>query len=73
MAKASITRDNVTVPAMPGPTLVVIEPELVFRGFEAGLDCPVAFNRDQRFDGGSRWAPGGEEGEVIIGGATTDQ
>ena len=29
-----------TVPAMPGSALVVIEPELVFRGFKAVLDCP---------------------------------
>src|SRR3981081_3325369 len=65
---------HVTVPAMPGSALVVIEPELVFRGFKAVLDRPsMAFDRHQRFDGRSRWAPGGEEGEVIIGDATTDQ
>jgi hypothetical protein len=33
----------------------------------------MTFDRDQRFNGCSRWAPGGEEGEVIIGDATTDQ
>ena len=65
---------HVTVPAMPGSALVVIEPELVFCGFKAVLDRPsMAFHRDQRFNGCSRWAPGGEEGEVIIGDATTDQ
>src|ERR1700737_1517227 len=65
---------HMTVPAMPGSALVVIEPELVFRGFKAGLDRPsMAFDRDQRFNGCSRWAPGGEKGEVIIGDATTDQ
>src|ERR1700758_5241557 len=63
-----------TVPAMPGSAFVVIEPELVFRGFKAVLDSPsMAFDRDQRFNGCSRWAPGGEEGKVIIGDATTDQ
>jgi hypothetical protein len=31
---------DVTVPAMPGSALVVIEPELVFRGFKAVLDRP---------------------------------
>ena len=42
---------DVTVPAMPGSALVVIEPELVFRGFKAVLDCPsMAFDRDQRFN-----------------------
>jgi hypothetical protein len=38
-----------TRPAMPGPALIVIEPELVFRGFKAVLDRPsMAFDRDQR-------------------------
>src|SRR5258707_4142465 len=65
---------DVTVPAMPGSALVVIEPELVFRGFKAVLDRPsMAFDRDQRFNGCSRWTPSGEEGEVTIGDATTDQ
>ena len=65
---------NVAMPSMPGSALVVIEPELVFRGFKAVLDRPsMAFDRDQRFDGCSGWAPSGEEGEVIIGDATTDQ
>jgi hypothetical protein len=42
---------NVAMPAMPLSALVVIEPELVFRGLEAVLDCtPVAFDRHQRFD-----------------------
>ena len=65
---------HVTVPAMPGSALVVIEPELVFRGLKAVLDRPaMAFDRDQRFNGCSRRAPGGEEGEVTVGDATTDQ
>ena len=52
----------------------MIEPELVFRGFKAVLDRPsMAFDRDQRFDGGSGWTPGGEEGEVAIGDTTADQ
>ena len=59
---------------MPGSALVVIESELAFRGLETILNRPpMAFDRDQRFDGCSRWTPGGEEGEVIIGDATTDQ
>ena len=41
---------DVTVPAMPGSALVVIEPELVFRGFKAVLDRPsMAFDRDHSF------------------------
>lgn len=47
MAKASIHQGHVTVPAMPGSGLVVIEPELVFRGFKAVLDRPsMTFDRD---------------------------
>ena len=52
----------------------MIEPELVFGGLKAVLDRPpMAFDRHQRFDGCSRWAPGGEEGEIAIGDMTTDQ
>ena len=65
---------HVTVPAMPGSALVVIEPELVFRGLKTILDGPsMAFDRDQCFNGRSGWTPGGEEGEVIIGDTTADQ
>jgi hypothetical protein len=42
---------HVAMPAMPGSALVVIEPELVFRGFKAVLDRPsMAFDCDQRFN-----------------------
>src|SRR5476649_2084879 len=59
---------------MPGSALVVIEPELVFRGLKTVLDRPaMAFDRHQRFDGCSRWTPSGEEGEIAIGDMTTDQ
>ena len=65
---------HMTVPAMPGSAFVVIEPELVFRGFKAVLDRPsMAFDRHQRFGGCSRWTPGGEEGEIAIGDISTDQ
>ena len=65
---------HVAMPAMPGSALVVIEAELVFGSLETVLDRPaMAFDRDQRFGGCSCWAPGGEEGEVTIGDATTDQ
>ena len=64
----------VAMPAMPGSALVVIEPELVFGGLKTVLDRPaMAFDRDQCFNGCFCWAPGGEEGEVIIYDATTDQ
>jgi hypothetical protein len=40
---------NVTMPAMPGSALVVIEAEFVFRGLETVLDRPpMAFDGDQR-------------------------
>src|SRR5450631_2167367 len=62
------------MPPVPGSALVVIEPELVFRGLKAVLDRPpMAFDRHQRFDGCSSWTPGGEEGEIAIGDMTTDQ
>src|SRR6266852_5763322 len=65
---------NVAMPPMPRSALVVIEPELVFRGLKTVLDRPpMAFDRHQRFDGCSRWTPGGEEGEIAIGDMTTDQ
>ena len=65
---------NVTMPAMPGSALVVIEPELVFRRIKTVLDRPsMAFDGDQRFDGCCRRTPGGEEREIAIGDATTDQ
>jgi hypothetical protein len=65
---------HVAMPAVPGPTLIVIETELVFRGLKAGLDRPpMAFDRHQRFDGCSCWTPSGEEGEIAIGDMTTDQ
>src|SRR6202022_931965 len=58
---------NVAMPPMPGSALVVIEPELVFRGLKTALD------RHQRFGGCSPWTPGGEEGEIAIGDMATDQ
>src|SRR5216683_120940 len=65
---------NVAMPPMPGSALVVIEPELVFRGLETVLDRPpMAFDRHQRFDGCCRRAPSGEEGEIAIGDMTADQ
>src|SRR5260370_16001065 len=65
---------NMAMPPMPGSALVVIEPELVFRSLKTVLDRPpMAFDRHQRFDGCSRWTPGGEEGEIAIGDTTADQ
>ena len=65
---------NVAMPAVPGSALVVVEPELVLGSLKTVLDCPpMAFDRHQRFNGRSRWTPGGEEGEVPIGDMTSDQ
>ena len=65
---------NVAMPAMPGSALIVVEPELVFCGLKTVLDRPaMALDRDQRFDGCSCRAPGGEEGKIAIGDAATDQ
>ena len=58
---------DVAMPAMPGSALVVIKPELILGSLKTVLDRPaMAFDCDQRFNGRSCWAPGGEEGEVII-------
>jgi len=65
---------NVAMPPMPGSALVVIESELVFRGLKTVRDHPAtACDRNQRFDGCSSLAPGGEEGKIAIGDRTTDQ
>src|SRR5674476_199293 len=65
---------NVAMPPKPGSALVVIEPELVFRGLKTVIDRPsMAFDRHQLFDGCCRWAPGGEEGEIAISDISTDQ
>src|SRR6202171_1355025 len=65
---------KLAMPPMPGSALVVIEPELVFRGLKTVLARPpMAFDRHQRFDGCSRWTPGGEEGEIALGDMTTVQ
>src|ERR1700686_1123939 len=52
---------NVAMPPMPGSALVVIEPELVFRGLKTVLDRPpISFDGPQRFKGCARspLAPG---------------
>jgi len=65
---------DMAMPAMPGAAFIVVEPEFIFGGLKAILDgLAVAFNGNQRFDGGSRRAPSGEEGEIAAGDVTTDQ
>src|SRR5450755_3820971 len=66
VAKASITRETWRCHPCQD-LLVVIEPELVFRGLKTVLDRPpMAFDRHQRLDGCSRWTPDAE-GEITIG------
>ena len=65
---------HMTVPAMPGSALVVIEPELVLRGLKTILDRPpTTLDRHQHFDRCSRWTPCGKEGEIAIGDVATNQ
>ena len=65
---------DVTMPAMPGSGLVVVEPELVLGGLEAILDCPaMTFDTDQCLNRCSRRTPGGEVGEIAIGDIASDQ
>ena len=59
---------NVAMPPMPGSALVVIEPELVFRGLKAVLDRPaMPFDFDQRLDRSPCRTPSGEVGEIAVG------
>src|SRR5246500_134106 len=44
-----------------------------FRFFGRRRIGAMADHRHQRFDGCSRWTPGGEEGEIAVGDMTTDQ
>ena len=65
---------DVTMPAMPGSGLIVVEPELVFGGFETILDRPaMSFDFDQGFDARSDRTPSGEEGHVAVGDVAADQ
>ena len=42
---------DMSVPAVPGAGLVVVEAQFILRGLEAVLDCPaMALDFDQRFD-----------------------
>ena len=62
------------VPPMPGPRLVVGQPELRFGRLERVLDGPTpALNRHQRADRRAGRAPGREEREFSIGEAAADQ
>ena len=65
---------DVTMPAMPGSGLVVVETELVLGSLEAVLDRPaMAFDADQRVDRSPSWAPCGEVSEISICDVAPDQ
>jgi len=65
---------DMTMPAMPGPGFVVVEPEFVFGGLEAVLDRPaMPFDFDQRLDRSPCRTPSGEVGEIAVGDMTPDQ
>ena len=65
---------DVTMPAMPRPGLVVVEPELVLGGLEAVLDRPsMTLDADQRLDRCASRTPSGEVGEIAIGDMAPDQ
>ena len=52
----------------------LIKSQLILGGLEAVLNCPaMALDCDQCLDGGSGWAPCGEESHVSIGNVATDQ
>src|SRR3954451_648447 len=59
---------DVTMPAVPGSGLVVVEPELVFGCLEAVFDRPaMALDADQGLDRSPWRTPGGEVGEIAVG------
>src|ERR1700722_4701149 len=65
---------DVTMPAMPGSGLVVVETELVLGSLEAVLDRPaMAFDADQRVDRSPSWAPCGEVREISVCDVAPDQ
>ena len=65
---------DMTMPAMPGPGLVVVETEFVLGSFEAVFDGPaVAFDTHECRNGCSCRTPGGEVGEIAIGDIAPDQ
>ncbi len=70
----AVLSPDVPVPAMPGAAFVMIETELVLGGLETFLDTPAcAPDPDQRLDGCSPRAPGGEVGKFSIDKAASDQ
>ena len=65
---------DVTMPAVPGTALVVVEAEFVLGRLETILDRPaVSFDLDQGLDARSVGTPGGEEGHIVIGDVAADQ
>ncbi len=65
---------HVTMPAVPGAGLVVVEPEFVLGGLKAVLDRPaMPFDPDQGFDARTRRTPSDKERKVAIGDGTAHQ
>jgi len=65
---------DVAVPSVPGTGFVVVETQLVFRGFKAVLDGPAAaFDFNQHCNVRSGGTPGGEERQISIGDCAPDQ
>src|SRR3954451_17412627 len=65
---------DMTVPAVPGASFIMVEPKLVLAGLETVLDAPaLPFDRHQRLDAGASRAPGGEGGARAINEVTRHQ
>ena len=74
MAKASITKETWRCQ----PCQVCSRCDRARTRFSRSQSCLRSpsdglLDRHQRFDGCSRWTPGGEEGEIAVGDMTTDQ
>jgi hypothetical protein len=73
-AKGQHHERDVPVPAMPGAGLVVSQTEFRLGGLERILDRPAPpFHSHQRLNRSASRAPGGEERELSIVQAATDQ
>ena len=65
---------DVTVPAVPGASFIMIKAQFVLAGLETVFAVPaLPVHRDQRLDAGASRAPGGEVGALAISQIAPDQ
>ena len=73
-SKGQHDQRDVTMPAMPGSSFVMIKSQLGLGSLEAVLDgTAAAFNRHQCLEGRASRAPGGKICQALVGEAAPDQ